>query len=62
MKVSELIEALQKSNPDSLVNRFEYDVNGDGTTDWVYIRECIEETSGVWDHDNNCAIYEVFIQ
>lgn len=59
MRVHELITELQKCDPEALVNRWEYNPDG---PDWTYIRECVQDTSGVWDHDNNVPVYEVFIQ
>lgn len=60
MKVHELITILQGFDPDAIVNRYEYS-NGWGE-DWKPITDVDQDSSGSWDHDNNCAIYEVFIQ
>lgn len=60
MKVNELIAILQGFDPEAIVNRYEYS-NGWGV-DWKPITDVDQDSSGSWDHDNNCEIYEVFIQ
>lgn len=60
MKVHELITILQGFDPEAIVNRYEHS-NGWGE-DWKPITDVDQDSSGSWDHDNNCAIYEVFIQ
>lgn len=59
MKVHELITILQTFDQEALVNRWEYNPDG---PDWIYIYKVEQDTSGVWDHDNNVPVYEVFIQ
>jgi len=60
MKVHELITILQSLDQEAVVNRYEYS-NGWGD-DWKPITDVDQDSSGSWDHDNNCAIYEVYIQ
>lgn len=60
MKVHELVTILQTLDQEAIVNRWEFS-NGWGS-DWTPISEVDQDSSGSWDHDNNCAIYEVFIK
>jgi len=63
MKVSELIQILQAYNQDAIVHvqkRDAYSMQFD--EGWRPVTDVDIENATSWDHDNNCAIPEVYIQ